>query len=246
MGNSKKWSTTISEILGLLIMIIPFIISIKFNRPGSRFLFKQLKAPLDIQPDLVSSMFAVAFYAGMIARYGIFKRDTIVDVIITAIRTFMNIWVLSSLVVLAIGHAVTGNIFEELTSPIFVLFIGIMFTWLGMKSIAGFGWIFFIIAAYNRLATLNQEMKMLGAVYIICIGVSMILQVKDLYSITNFMQDFSAKTNRYGQHVRNDIHASIDDVSEKLSYVSEIAGTYIPTNKIPKTGNRRKKIENKQ
>ena len=63
----------LSELLGIAMMLIPFIISILFNHviPGKSIWFLQVSSDkvINIRPGLVSAMCAAAFYAALIVRF---------------------------------------------------------------------------------------------------------------------------------------------------------------------------------
>ena len=212
----------LSDLLGIIIMIIPFIISISFEQinPARSLLWIKIgkETITSIRPDLISTLCSVVFYASLIVRYeGIFKSNNLFEAFISTIRAFLNCWVFAALVkvVLQNDTKVTEGsftLFALLRNPeTTMLVFAILLSWLGMKSIAGFSWILFIVAAMKNLLVVNSAMGMLGAVFVLTITISLFLQIRDYSNIRDFMRDFRGGTSKYRETVRQDINAAKDD-----------------------------------
>ena len=97
-----------TDLLGIAIMIIPFYISLMnfdvTNRviPFIPWITKTSK--YNINPSLISAFLSAAFYISLIVRYGIFKRNTITEAIISSIRTFLNCWCIAALLSIVVNH----------------------------------------------------------------------------------------------------------------------------------------------
>lgn len=196
--NHMGFRTT--DLMGIAIMIIPFIISIVYKdyKGPEKFLFFTTKQGeiINIRPNMVTSIFAVLFYAALITRYNIFRAATMTEGLISSVRAFMNCWVLSSLISLAIPSKILDNnsnlfsLFRQGNKEAFFFTFAVLLSWLGMKTIAGYSWIIFIFVAMGHVNDVNNSMGMLGALYIITIAISLFLQISNYSDIRDFVNDF--------------------------------------------------------
>lgn len=197
--NNEFRNFNASDLLGISIMIIPFMISIVFNDylPPEKFLFFTTKKgePINIHPNMITSIFAVSFYAALIARYNIFRAGNIVEGIISSVRTFLNCWVLSSLLSIALPAKEISTNSNTLTtllnnSEVTFFILAVILSWLGMKTIAGYSWIIFVLVACAHMIKVNNAMGMWGALFIITLTISLFLQISSYSNIKDFLSDF--------------------------------------------------------
>ena len=94
------------DMLGILIMIIPFVISFRsFTATEEQikhiFLFLRnieiTTKRVNIKPNMVSMLCSVAFYGALLTRFALFKTETLFEGIVSSLRTFLNCWVFASL-----------------------------------------------------------------------------------------------------------------------------------------------------
>jgi hypothetical protein len=107
------------------------------------------------------------------------------------------------------------------------LLAAVVFSWVGMRAIAGFIWIFLFILAVTRIAGLNVAMGYFGMAYILSAFVSMGLQFKDsITMLSSFGNDFRGAAYKIG----GDIGSSVD-MAKSLA----VGGAAIPagTKKLP-------------
>lgn len=197
----------ISDILGILLMIVPFIISVAWNDDFKIFGFTIIEH--NIKPDMIMALFACAFYLALVVRYGFFKKDTLADIIVSVIRAFLDIWVLSSFLMMCFPKR------SDLINT--ALILAVLFTWLGMRSIAGYGWIISIILGAKNLVSMNKHMGMIGAVYIILIVLSLMLQVSNVANIKDFFLEFNGKSSKGRERIRDNMNAAADDAKQKVT-----------------------------
>lgn len=114
----------VADLLGIILMIIPCLISIPTYKHPENVIewlpswlpFNQREGHLNITPDISRALIAVAFYYGaLIARYGIFKKDNLMEALISSVRTFLNCWGLAAL----LGIVLTTNSNETFSLGIF-------------------------------------------------------------------------------------------------------------------------------
>ena len=164
------------DMLGILIMIIPFVISFRsFTATEEQikhiFLFLRnieiTTKRVNIKPNMVSMLCSVAFYGALLTRFALFKTETLFEGIVSSLRTFLNCWVFASL----FSMIVPENNIKQLTFHAFLqnheskfLLMGILFSWIGMRTLSGYSWILFILAAWNNIRVLNEAMGAWGNV----------------------------------------------------------------------------------
>ena len=217
-----------ADLLGILIMIIPCAISYCWQEEIPikilGFIDTKKTETVNIWPNMVTAIFAVAFYAALIIRYDFFKSNNLGQAIISSIRTFLDCWVLASLLSIVIptkeaNSSIFVNMFQS--TQLLSLLFAVILTWLGMKSVAGYGWIVFIIAAAANMMKVNNAFERLGAVFIITAAISLFLQVKDLTNIKDFISDFKVGSNKYTSQVRGSINSAVYDAANQAYVVTD-------------------------
>ena len=149
---------------------------------------------------------------------------------ISGIRFFLNCWVIASLISVVItsgDHTVGFLIFQFNTSSI--LLIAVLFTWLGMKTIAGYSWIVFILAGISHAQEVDAAMGKTGAVFIITFAISMLLQIENYAHIQNFADDFRVAAGKYSGAVKESLRAAGNDASSRASAAADEAKRAIHT-----------------
>ena len=216
-----------TDLLGIAIMIIPVCISqMSFdltNRviPFIPWITKTSK--YNINPSLISAFLSAAFYISLIVRYGIFKRNTIMEAIISSIRTFLNCWCIAALLSIVITHGnslYSVHRFELNTSSI--LLFAVIFSWTGMKTLSGYSWIVFVLAAIAHAQQVDAAMGRTGAVFIITFAISMLLQIENYTNIQEFANDFRMLVNKSSMRdnmgaAMNDAKTRIEDTAQTIS-----------------------------
>ena len=89
----------------------------------------------------------------------------------------------------------------------------VAFSWLGMKTIAGFSWIVLFIASVSTLTKINNNMGMLGFAYILFAFLSIGMQIAGGYiniSADNLKNEFFTKSNV----IKSDVNHSIDSAKQ--------------------------------
>ena len=167
----------VADLLGIALMIIPCLIScysFSTTAPRIAFLpkwipFNRQEVEVHVTPDISRALIAVAFYYGaLIARYGIFKKDNLMEALISSVRTFLNCWGLAAL----LGIVLTTNSNETFSLGIFsintasLLLFAVLFSWFGMKTLAGYVWIIFVLAGVKHFNMVSDAMGPWGAVFI--------------------------------------------------------------------------------
>ena len=216
-----------ADLLGIVIMIIPFFISYAWYAeiPIKILGIIDIKKTenINIWPNAVTAAFSVLFYAALIVRYNIFKSNNLIQGIISSIRTFLDCWVLASLLSIVLPTKEINSIsfvgiFQNVQTLLLVF--AVVLTWFGMRTIAGYSWIVFIFTASGRLLKVSNAMERLGAIFIITIAISLFLQIKDLSDIKDFLSDFKISTNGYTSQIKGSINEAAYDATRKAYVVN--------------------------
>ena len=216
-----------ADLLGVFIMIIPCVISYCWQAEIPIKLFGIIPTKktesINIWPNAITAVFAVTFYAALIVRFNIFKSHNLGQAIISSIRTFLDCWVLASLLAFVIPTKdVNSSIFVTIfqNTQLLSLLFAVVLTWVGMKSIAGYGWIIFIVTASADLIKTNNAFGRLGAIFVITTAISLFLQVKDLASMKDFISDFRISSEKYTSQIKGSINGAVYDAANKAYIVT--------------------------
>ena len=241
------WGFHPTDLLGIIIMVVPFYITFKeFSYVKGLFLWVTTTVPKTIRPGLVSALCAVAFYVALILRCQLFKVGTLAEGIVSTIRAFLNCWVIASLMTMIVPTETISSLtlsgFLKNNQSTFLL-IGIVLSWLGMRTISGYCWILFIIAAWKNLLVLDKAMGMWGAVYIITIAVSLLLQISNYVRLSDLLQDFKGEISKYSPNVRDNMSFAAKDAQSRARRAADFvmanvagAGAPNPSFHVSKTG----------
>ena len=214
----------LADLIGIMLLLIPFTISIltiKYNEEitktflGIKTGTETIEKSITMRPTTNSSLIAVAFYTSLIVRYSIFKKESIAEIIVSVLRTFLLCWTIAALIQPILGD-------EKDPVSIYLLIAAVALSWLGMKTIAGYSWFFFIAAAAKNYQEFNNHAGWLGAVFIITLAVSLYLQIKDLSKISDFITDFKVSTTPYSNSIKESMHAAAHDASKRAAYAGEV------------------------
>ena len=99
-----------------------------------------------------------------------------------------------------------------------LLIFALLLSWLGMKAIAGFSWILFIVAAWRHFLEINSAMGMLGAIFILTLALSLFLQIKNYAVISDFMYDFRSMLTPHSNRVRKYVNNTVEIVQSSLDF----------------------------
>lgn len=217
----------VADLLGIALMMIPCIISVSpassYSTTVSRIPllpswvpFNQKEVEQTITPDIPRALVAViSYYGALIVRYGIFKKGNIIEALVSSVRTFLNCWALAALLGIVLATDTDGafslGAFTFNSSSL--LLIAVLFSWVGMKTLAGYSWILFALAGVTRFNMVSAAMGAWGALFILTLAISMLLQVNDFSNIQNFMEDFRNTTGKRVLDVKEDMSAAVNDAS---------------------------------
>jgi hypothetical protein len=167
-----------------------------------------------ISPSLISTLAAIMLYLSVVVRYRLKLFSDVYETIIIC----LNILFCASFLEIFFPKEIWNIPFINISSQSFLL-MAVILSWIGMRAIAGFVWIFLFVLAATRIAGLNAAMGRLGTAYILSAFISIGLQLKDsVRMISSFKNDFRGVT----RHVGGDIASSINTIRSPVGNTPRI------------------------
>lgn len=224
------------EIVIVLLLFVSLVIAFWASKSvlHNKWDFLPWISSASLIPQLVSTMFAIGIFCGLFLRFNKEMFNTIPKVIIC----IFDILFLSSFTCVFVSDKF-GFAF---------LIGGLAFSWIGMRSIAGFSWIILIICSIPRLLSVSRDMGFFGAIYILCPFISFAGQV---FWLDMIKFDFKELKNEFfgmQSQIQSDVNSSVE-ISKKVGgKVIDIAKSAMPGGNIINTvaGDNNKEIETKQ
>ena len=207
-----------ADLLGIILMVIPVIISTKSFDTSTRVIpflpWPLKKGTTGMMPDITCGLCAAIFYLSLIIRYNIFPKRNLAEALLSTIRTILNCWAIAAFI-----SPILSCEGKELSILIFkfnsqtLLLMAVVFSWLGMRTIAGYSWILFIIAARASWDSVGRAMGPYGTLFIIFFSVSMFLQIEDFSHVRDFIFELKGQSANYTSRIRADMNAAADDAT---------------------------------
>ena len=236
---------TTSEIFGVVLMIVPFIIGMTFNH--TEYWFEALighfavKKTVDIRPENISITLSILLYIGLALRFNIFKTNNLLNGIISSIRMFLNCSVLAMIIRIVYPISKKGAVIPFATAlttnwQLLVLVLAVI--------LVGYSWGICILVSFFHQEGVSRYMGTRGYLFMLLAGISMFLQIKDWNNIRNFIGEFIGSTQSFRNDIRTNIGSAAYDASDKVNtavqYVTPIVtgGVKSVVMKKPKSKNK--------
>lgn len=244
---------TTSEIFGVVLMIVPFIMGMMFTHTdywfealiGKRFARREIS----IKPENISILLSIMMYFGLALRFNIFKTNNLLNGIISSIRMFLNCSVMAMIIRVVYPISKKGipvPFLSALTSnwEIMLLVFAVVLTWAGVRTLAGYSWIICILVSFTHQSKVSQYMGTRGYLFMILAAISMFLQIKDWNNIRNFIGEFIGSTQSFRNDIRTNIGSAAYDASDKVNTAVQYA-TPIVTGGVKSVVMKKPKSKNK-
>jgi hypothetical protein len=199
--------------MSILFMIVPVLISFQtFSadiKKNILFIKWTEHNEYSISPSLISTLAGIMLYLSVVVRYRLKLFSNVHETIIIC----LNILFCASFLEIFCGKEIWSIPFINISAQSFLL-ITIILSWVVMRAIAGFAWMFLFILAVTRIVGLNVTMSYLGVIYILSAFVSIGLQLKDsVHMLSSFKNDFIG----VAEHIGSDIDSSKSFVKNNLT-----------------------------
>ncbi|MCR5124065.1 MAG: hypothetical protein K6B43_02615 [Treponema sp.] len=168
-------------VLSCIFMLIPVFLSFfTYHRESFLGLWTD---NVNIHPNLVSTTFSVLLYSALILR-GIvqinFKSKKHLVLIFETLLTCLNILFIASFTSIFVNTSpifklINVGLFKAI-NPTSMLIAGVLLSWLGMKSIAGYVWIIMFFVSITQITKVSEAMGFVGAIYILSAFLSIAFQ----------------------------------------------------------------------
>ena len=117
--------------------------------------------------------------------------------------------------------------FDTGISTYTVLYITIAFSWLGMRSLAGYSWIMLMILAACQMTATSDIMGGVGAFYVLCPFISLGMQIAGGYinmNLGNLKEDFFGASRIIKSDVNQSIETTKNAVNSAIGVAKMAAG----------------------
>jgi hypothetical protein len=214
----------------IVLMVIPVFISFtqEFSYTKTVFFFFRSTTNYSIAPSLISALAGIFLYLSIVVRGRINLFSNVYETVIVV----LNILFCASFLEMFFPKEPWNIPLLNISSQAFLV-IAIIFSWIGMRSFAGFIWIGLFLMALSRIVGLNMAMGLWGVVYIMTAFVSIGLQLKDhVHLLSDFKNDFIGITSRIAEDSKLSISETKKAV-KKVASMAATAATGVPVN-LPK------------
>lgn len=217
----------IPDLFGILLMGVVFVLILVWNHSAKQSIFQATlnfvlrKGRFTLSPNISSTIFACIFYGALIARYpAVFKQKNLLQAIVSSFRAFFNIWALATILsILMPTKKFNLDWFSNYQTIAFIF--GLIMTWLGMRTIAGYSWIIFFITFALRLKDMNTKPELIGIFIVMLAAISLFLQVLNFSDVKDFFQDFRGSAKNYGSDIGYDMNLAARDAKERASSLAQ-------------------------
>ena len=201
LTDDTTFSDRTKKILSIIFLIAAFAIS--FRVYAGKYFFS---SDITIKPTMLSGIIAITMLLPLYVRGILVWRKTIYKLIV--------------FVLLVSVFASISNIALQGESKITTMLItaAIALSWLGMRGVAGLGWILVFIAATYNLVTVSEAMGVFGFVFIASAFLGLIFHA-DLAPerlIGEMMDEYKIKTKKVASHISGDLDEAAAKVQEKF------------------------------
>jgi hypothetical protein len=197
--DEEEFSYSTRKVLSILLLGFAVVLSL-MSYSGKRFIF--FNASYSISPDLISGVLAlflvIPLYARGILRWSSSVYGTLMFVM------FLSVY--ASLAKLALLGK--GDI------QIYLITAAIVLSWLGMRTVAGIGWVLAFVAAVLSALTTSAAMGINGFLFITSafLGLLMHSNLSPASAIEEIKDEYAKAGSMIGGHIR----ADVDEVKKKL------------------------------
>lgn len=208
--NKAKKILLAKENASILLMLIPIIISFAFTIDVNVTDKENKDMTIRLYPGLMSSLFGIALITPLMIRNApreLFNKVSTYAILLLDVlfaSTFLNI------LVDPVKYKIKFLIFSKelpFSTQTFVIF-AIVFSWIGIRELAGFIWAGIFIVGAMRLTHVDNAMGFYGAIYIVSAFISVIIQWKAMdfnISFGEFKQNYIAPATK---QIIEDVSAS--------------------------------------
>lgn len=249
----KNWFNTKENKL-IFIAIILMLVSIfmackgyRYDKDGFKLFDFELggeHSVITLTPNLLSTLAAIALYAGVVIR----NKFEIFEEPIKVILCIVNVLFLASLSRVFVSSGTWTIPFFNISNYA-ILIVAIALSWLGMKAISGYAWILLLITSVGQMTKVNEAMGFNGTIYILSAFISLGMQLTSGFLVVDFN---SLRSEFYNtkELVVGDMNKSISATKQGVNNVVNVgkvaasAATGVPLTAIGANNSSTTNVEN--
>lgn len=214
------------EAIAVILMLIPIVISfipVSGEIPKKWFWFIPVneKFVTEITPSFLSTLFGIILVSAVLVRNN--PRD-LFNKYSTYIFVAVDVFFCASFLKILCSSEIIKWIPNFNISYQGLLIVAVIFSWVGIRQIAGFIWAGIFILSISRLVAIDNTMGVLGSIYILSAFISGIIQwqVLDIHlSLKEIKTEFLAPV---ANTVLEDVSSAGKTLPNIVNDVSSVAG----------------------
>jgi len=201
--SEEQFSGTTKKLLSLIFLSIAVFFSLKTYYGTTLFFFE---TKVRIAPDLISGVIAISMLLPLYARGILIWRKTIYKLIVFLL--LLSVFASMSKVAIYQNSSVTG----------YLIAAAVMLSWLGLRSVAGFGWILIFAAAILNAFATSDAMGVYGFIFIVTAFLGLVFHA-DLAPnklATEILKEYRHQTSDIANNITSDVAEAGATVKEKM------------------------------
>ena len=199
LTDDTTFSDKTKKILSIVFLLIAFGLTL-MEYSGQHWWSKKIT----IKPDVISAIISLTMLLPLYMRGILVWRKSIYKLIVFVL--LLSVFASLANIALQGGGSVA---FQLLTAAV-------AFSWLGMRSIAGLGWVLLFIAAAYNLMTVSEAMGFFGFILIASAFLGLVFHA-DLAPeklISEMLNEYRITTAPMTDSISSDVHAARDAVAQ--------------------------------
>jgi hypothetical protein len=175
------------RVLSIVFMIVAIVLSFfpyEYAIPKRiLFLFTWTESGVfRLAPSFISTLASIVLLSSVAVRN---KRMMFSSTVYSITILVLDILFAASFLEFFVGGKPWSIPFLNITSQTFLI-VAIVFSWIGMKSMAFYMWIILYVLAVSRMTTGNVAMGIFGVIYILCAFLSILFQATEMHELCGF------------------------------------------------------------
>lgn len=220
LTDSTEISHKMLKLVSLILMIIACCIAsqtyTKIIEKTFLFIFSWSEpVSTTIRPTVISVLCAIFLIAPSCIRSNM--KLTAYNII----QGTLNILFMSSFIGLIVGGESWNIPFINISSQSILIFC-ILLSWIGMKSITGFIWIFLLILAIGRITDVDIAMGFWGVAFILCGSISLLCQLKGTNQ--NLLLALKSDFYGYGKSIQTEVKEATNTAAKSTGAICKSVG----------------------
>lgn len=216
---TKQFSIIACMAIAVLMSFLPYTL-----QNTSTAFFGKIKTSMQavsIAPNMLSCLYGIILYSAILIR---FRRPLFKNAIETITAILDILFFASFLTIFVSAETFRIPLTNFSGSGHTILIIGILFSWLGIKAVAGIVWILLLILGLHHISIVNNAMGFYGIVYILCAFVSLVYQIGDIDMLKTVADDLRIPAEHIKEETLAGGKAVGDGAKAVVNTATKVAG----------------------